>query len=109
RVKEAESFGVVATSQSFDEKTRADLTAQAADAWEKVDPKIKSQLDGWQNQKQRYQAETFSYPVRDRDVTVTSRFTTLSQLSLPKISLPPYLSKTEVCRYLIKENTPGSF
>ena len=54
-------------------------------------------------------AETYSYTVRDREVTGENYRRSLSQQPIPKIAPPRFDGWGDRLRFLMKENLPGSY
>ena len=57
----------------------------------------------------RYEAESQSYVVRDREIRVSNYVETLSQLRIPKVAVPALREWGERLRFLRRENVPGEF
>ena len=85
------------------------LRERHAAALEKLDPALRDALEGWPELRSRYQADTQSYSVREREIEVRNQVETLSGLGLPRVALPPSEEWGELSRYLLLENVPGSF
>ena len=66
-------------------------------------------LKEWPATVARYKAENFIYKVRDKEIKQPLYYTSLSQLSIPKISLPKYEAWGDILRWLLTENVPGEF
>ena len=85
------------------------IEAEAKSCWALLPNDLKAILDGWPQTFKDYNSDTFTYKVRGKDVAVKASFTTLSQLTFPKVALPRYESKAEIVEYILKENLPGHF
>jgi methylmalonyl-CoA mutase len=72
-------------------------------------PDCKRLLKEWPETIARYKAENFIYKVRDKEIKQPLYYTSLSQLSIPKISLPKYQAWGDILRWLLTENVPGEF
>jgi len=72
-------------------------------------PDCKRLLKEWPETVDRYKAENFIYKVRDKEIKQPLFYTSLSQLSIPKISLPKYEAWGDILRWLLTENVPGEF
>lgn len=78
---------------------------------------LEEQLDGqcrrlireWPETIQKYKAEYFVYQVRDKEIKQPLYYQSLSQLQIPKISLPRYKDWGDILRWLLTENVPGEF
>ncbi|MBD1394093.1 methylmalonyl-CoA mutase family protein [Mucilaginibacter glaciei] len=66
-------------------------------------------LKEWPETVAKYKAENFIYKVRDKEIRQPLYYTSLSQLKVPKISLPKYEAWGDVLRWLLTENVPGEF
>jgi methylmalonyl-CoA mutase len=74
-----------------------------------LDKDLQKALSSWDVTRRNYGSDRFTYEVRGKKVEVESSFETLSGLHLPKVALPGYDSKTEIARFILKENVAGSF
>jgi len=72
-------------------------------------PDCKRLLKEWPETVDRCKAENFIYKVRDKEIKQPLFYTSLSQLSIPKISLPKYEAWGDILRWLLTENVPGEF
>ncbi|OKS88254.1 methylmalonyl-CoA mutase family protein [Mucilaginibacter polytrichastri] len=72
-------------------------------------PDCKRLLKEWPDTIQKYKADNFIYKVRDKEIKQPLFSTSLSQLRIPKISLPKYEAWGDVLRWLLTENLPGEF
>jgi methylmalonyl-CoA mutase len=66
-------------------------------------------LKEWPETVAKYKAENFIYKVRDKEIKQPLYYTSLSQLRVPKISLPKYEAWGDILRWLLTENVPGEF
>ncbi len=66
-------------------------------------------LDGWDARIAAITAETYSYRVRDREVTGENYRRSLSQLPIPKLAPPRLDGWGDRLRFVMKENLPGSY
>jgi len=73
------------------------------------DPHNQQILDGWEEKKARYKNEVFSFKVRGNEISVETHTKTLSQLSIPKVSLPSYEGWGDILKWNLQENVPGEF
>ena len=72
-------------------------------------PECKRLLAEWPNTLKTYKAENFIYKVREKEIKQPLYYTSLSQLKIPKISLPKYEAWGDILRWLLTENLPGEF
>jgi methylmalonyl-CoA mutase len=66
-------------------------------------------LRGWEERIAGITSETYSYTVRDREVTGENYRRSLSQQVIPKIAPPRFDGWGDRLRFLLKENLPGSY
>jgi methylmalonyl-CoA mutase len=76
---------------------------------EQLHPECKRLLKQWPEVIKQYTAENFIYKVRDKEIKQPLYYTSLSQLKIPKISLPKYEAWGDILRWLLTENLPGEF
>src|ERR1700744_2407918 len=93
--------------------TGGDLETALADIYnhleQQLHPDCKRLLSEWPGVVERYKAENFIYKVRDKEIKQPLFYTSLSQLKIPKISLPKYEAWGDILRWLLTENVPGEF
>ncbi|HBK70293.1 MAG TPA: methylmalonyl-CoA mutase [Flavobacteriaceae bacterium] len=63
----------------------------------------------WKTKKQRYKNEIYTFKVRDKEINIKTHTTSLSQLEIPKISLPKYEAWGDILYWTMQENVPGEF
>jgi methylmalonyl-CoA mutase len=85
------------------------LSVEADKTWKLLPASLRDTLNDWPDMFKKYNSDEFIYQVRGKDICVKSSFTTLSQLTFPKVALPRLGSKAEIADYLLRENVPGSF
>ena len=66
-------------------------------------------LRGWDDRIAAISGETYSYRVRDREVTGENYRRSLSQQLIPKIAPPRFDGWGDRLRFLLKESLPGSY
>ena len=66
-------------------------------------------LRGWDGRIASITTETYSYTVREREVTGENYRRSLSQQPIPKIAPPRFDGWGDRVRFLLKENLPGSY
>ncbi|WP_295664733.1 methylmalonyl-CoA mutase family protein [uncultured Mucilaginibacter sp.] len=76
---------------------------------ESLDAECRKLLREWPQTIETYKADNFIYKVRDKEIKQPLYYTSLSQLRVPKISLPKYEAWGDVLRWLLTENVPGEF
>jgi methylmalonyl-CoA mutase len=75
----------------------------------KLHPECKALLQKWPDVVKQYKADDFIYHVRGKEIRLPLTTTSLSQLRIPKISLPRYEAWGDILRWLLTENLPGEF
>lgn len=76
---------------------------------EDLDGECKRILDSWEEKKESYRKEHFTYTVRGKEIKVPNFTQSLSETRIPKISLPDFKDWGEVLRWVLTENVPGEF
>lgn len=76
---------------------------------EQLDGQCKRLIREWPETLQKYKAEYFIYQVRDKEIKQPLYYQSLSQLQIPKISLPRYKDWGDILHWLLTENVPGEF
>ena len=76
---------------------------------EQLDANCRRLIREWPNTITKYKEEYFIYKVRDKEIKQPLFFESLSQLKIPKISLPRYQDWGDILRWLLTENVPGEF
>ena len=66
-------------------------------------------IDGWDTKVKRYKEEFYKFKVRDKEICIATHSKTLSQLNIPKISMPKYKTWEEILKWSLLENVPGEF
>lgn len=75
----------------------------------KLDPANHEILLNWDGKVKAYKDECYVYTVRDKEIRVETHSKSLSNLSIPKISLPKYKAWGDILKWNLKENVPGEF
>ena len=66
-------------------------------------------IRGFEAKRKAYQNEVFKFKVRDKVIEIETHATSLSQLKIPKISLPKYKAWGDLLLWILRENVPGEF
>lgn len=74
-----------------------------------LDPKNLLWLEAWPAEAARYQADTFVFKVRGKELNIPTTTTSLSQLQIPKVSVPKLDGWRDLLRWGLQENLPGHF
>lgn len=92
-----------------DKETAEKLEKLAQAERQKLDSKTLEIIENWDSKKKTYKDKVYSYKVRDKVIEIDTHTTSLSQLQIPKISLPVFKSWGEIVRWSLLENVPGEF
>ena len=96
-------------SPDDDEALLAPLREHYNEALEAIGTEGLGLLRGWDAQLEAITGETYSYTVRDREVTGDNYRTSLSGQQIPKIAPPRLDGWADRLRFALKENLPGSY
>src|SRR4030095_15606226 len=75
----------------------------------KLDPRAKKLLEMWPDLQQAYSGDEYVVKIRDRELRTQLTYQTLSGTTVRKVALPHYDDHSELLRWLMLENVPGSF
>jgi len=74
-----------------------------------LDPECKNLIDNWKKLKDKYSADNFNYPVRNKTFTRKLTQTSLSGTPIRKVILPKYNDWGDILKWQLQENVPGEF
>ena len=74
-----------------------------------IDPQLLADLRSIGKTRANYAQETYSYKVRDKEVTVRAGTKSLSDTLIAKVVPAPYEDWGELTKFLLNENIPGEF
>jgi methylmalonyl-CoA mutase len=66
-------------------------------------------IEEWESKVAAYQADTFVYRVRGKDIKVQTYTKSLSHLKIPKVAMPKYRSWGDILKWSLQENVPGEY
>ena len=69
----------------------------------------RERLATWPKLRADYGGDTFTYTVRDRDITVPLTAVSLSGTHVPKVAIPDLDDWGDIVRFLALENVPGAY
>ncbi len=92
-----------------DEAAAAALERRRAHWDARLDPQSRALLEEWEELRQAYDGERYTYQVRGRDITVELGTESLSGSRVPKVALPRFADPGEIVRWRMLENLPGHF
>jgi methylmalonyl-CoA mutase len=92
-----------------DPAAREAVRRRAEELGRELDPECRALIDGWEEKKAAYRGETYSFPVRGREIQVETGRRTLSGTRLPRVALPGFRDWGEILEFQLKENLPGNY
>lgn len=90
-------------------KARGLLQDEAASINRLLDNETVALLEQWAELRENFSGEEYRYRVRGKDVTVPLYFDSLSQIRIPRVSLPKFTDPADIYSWMRKENIPGYF
>ena len=85
------------------------LIQKAEEVKMELDPKLMAWLDQWPALRARYRDAVYSFDVRGKQIDIETTSKSLSQLNIPKVSVPRISGWKDLLRWALQENLPGSF
>jgi len=85
------------------------LIQKAEEVQMELDPKLMAWLDQWPALRARYRDAVYSFDVRGKQIDIETTSKSLSQLNIPKVSVPRISGWKDLLRLGLQENLPGSF
>ncbi|WP_078432028.1 fused isobutyryl-CoA mutase/GTPase IcmF [Metabacillus halosaccharovorans] len=76
---------------------------------QQLTPQSKELLAKWSDLREKYAQTEFTTVIRNKEIVIKLRTTSLSGLSIPKVALPTYKNDGDILTWLYKENVPGAF
>lgn len=92
-----------------DEGTKASLERLIEDYENSINREAKEKLDDWEDLHERYSGDTYTFKVREKEITMDLTTESLAGLKIPKVALPKYSDWGDRLTWLLKENVPGAF
>jgi len=109
-------FGIKKTIETIaqmdvDDKDRLIKTLQevAAKTELNLDPKNKHLLENWEQKKNNYKGEFYTYKVRNKEIKIKTHTDSLSHTQIPKVAVPEFEAWGEILKWALMENFPGEF
>ncbi|MGH8111050.1 MAG: cobalamin-dependent protein, partial [Rhodanobacteraceae bacterium] len=102
-------YGEAALADSGADATRRELRAAYNRALEEVGADGLADLKAWPARARGATEATYSYKVREREITGENYTETLSRQRVPKIAVPRFSDWGEVLRFIRTENLPGYY
>ncbi|MCB1171040.1 MAG: cobalamin-dependent protein, partial [Leptospiraceae bacterium] len=85
------------------------LQKRAAELKEELDHHLLEFLQDYPELKKAYESETYTYKVRNKEITQRIQHTSLSGLQIPRVALPSTQNWSELSRFYYLENLPGNY
>ncbi len=76
---------------------------------ERLDPQCRTMVESWDAWDESYRGETFTYQVRNREISVANHRETLSGTRIPKVARPRFRAAGDRLFWRLMENVPGEF
>ncbi len=92
-----------------DSAATAELIQLYAEADRRLHHESRELLEGWVGVRGRFQADTYSFQVRDKTIELPLVVKSLSGSRIPKVALPKHADWGDLLRWLMTENLPGSY
>ncbi|MCP4655873.1 MAG: methylmalonyl-CoA mutase, partial [bacterium] len=92
-----------------DDGPRRALAAEHNRLLDRLEPRCREILEGWDDWQTRYEGERFTYQVRGRDIAVDNYRETLAGSQIPKVARPRFRGAGDRLRWRLLENVPGEF
>jgi len=102
-------FEEVAAGTLPAEATLADLDAEIRRLAHELSFDSRELLATWPKIRRDFARDSFSYRVRDKEISVPLTSVSLSGTHIPKVSLPDHEDWGDVLRFLAQENVPGAY
>ena len=104
-----DSYPETALTDPAADATRRELRAAYNRALQEIGAEGARELRAWPARARAATEATYSYKVRDREVTGENYTETLSHQRVPKIAVPRFTDWGELLRFIRMENLPGSY
>ncbi len=108
----ANGISLSEAGSNIDDKTKPfieRLMLEFKEAKMNLTPHNWEHIRGFETKRKAYQNEVFKFKVRDKVIEIQTHATSLSQLKIPKISLPKYKAWGDLLLWILRENVPGEF
>ena len=102
-----------ALHRSMETLDDAELIAQLKLSFDRIkmdlNPHNWEKIEQWQATVKRYKDPVYTFSVRGKDINIQTHSKSLSNTSIPKVSLPKYRSWGDILKWILTENVPGEF
>lgn len=106
-----ENLNHAAKQLAKEDKNEAALECDksAKTVWQAIDSSLRQMLAEWKGLSEQYNHDEFIYYVRNKPISVASKFVTLAQQKIPRVATPKFISQADLTKWLLLENLPGRF
>ncbi len=91
------------------ESAAAALDRLIEDRNARLDPRLKSALERWPQDRRDFSGEEYAVTVRGRQIRNPLQRKTLSGTAVPRVALPKFGDQGELARWMALDNLPGRF
>ncbi len=104
-----QTIKVIKNTENWDEHLVDSLEKESEKLHEKLDHSSLILIQDWNLKSRKYREEEFSYSVRGKKIKTETYIPSLSNLRIPKVSLPRYRAWGDLLKWQLQENLPGEF
>jgi methylmalonyl-CoA mutase len=104
-----ERYAAEALSEAAADGTRRELRAAYNRALDEIGSDALAELRAWPARRQAATDPTYTYRVRDREVTGENYTESLSRSPIPKLAVPHLKDWGELLHFILTENLPGHY
>lgn len=103
-------YQLAGTKNIIDDEAAHQTIEEAIATYEKeLDANAKNLLDNWDVTKEKYEQDTMTFPIRNKNIEMDIVTESISGLKIPKVAFPKFKDWGTRLEWLMKENVPGSF
>lgn len=102
-------YRLTGAKEDAEEAIAASLDQIITSYEQQLDGNSRQLLENWETLKESYLGDTFTFKVRDKEITMDLTTESLSGLKIPKVVLPKYQDWGDRLYWLMRENVPGAF
>ncbi|MCS6991093.1 MAG: methylmalonyl-CoA mutase family protein [Chitinophagales bacterium] len=92
-----------------EQKALAELMQRWQELSTQLDSRLLSAIRNWDEMRQQYRKEVYTYRVRNKEIRVTTHRESLAHLSIPRVATPRFTAWDQIVAWYCQENFPGSF
>ncbi len=95
--------------KNLNNEAKQSLTELIDETEQKLSIENKDILKSWEERKEEYKKEFFTFKVRDKEFKIATTTESLSRTKIPKISMPQYKGWGDILKWNLLENVPGEY